>query len=1141
MIARAVITIFITSSVVMPLQNAMVSVASAEETGTWIDGDAPSLVVGNKLSDPFPAQCHDDIFYYHSYTKPDGSLDPVGRQVPVNVCARSVGFGEVGDAMIKPGTALAFRVLTTTSFSAGIVPNPRNPGFHFTAPSGAGSYIALFSSLASAGKFEKDSVINQLAYRLNPITVDQFLKDSAGNRISIRGGTTYSSDGTWLVTYADGLGLLRINTLTHETLLFDTQKINFDLGFVPSLELSISDDGSTVIRSGIGNFPQTTKIFDLSECQGTPFINGANNTIPGCRSRLVQDNLATLHPGYVGMANMRFTSDSKSVRGVAAIRNSSGVQEFYSATYSVAGHVIPKVSYLALGDSFSSGEGALDVSDYELGTDESENKCHLSKKSYPYLVAGTLGIGNDDFHSVACSGSKYEHYSDTVQHGSIPNNAFSIEWLPGSDEQRDFLVEAAPDVVTISMIGNDIGFTNKIVRCLMPDSCFHFKEDRESIVKGIDGWYGTLVGLYTDIKDKSSPDVKVYVLGYPQIFSVTGDCRFSVNLDVEEREMAKGLVGYLNAVIRAAAETAGVQYIDVEHTFTGHQLCGTGSEAVNGLSSGNDKALVIGNESFHPNDRGHQLFAEQLLLQSENFTKPMPVPQYKGVPGIGSEAYNNFIGNAPSGGILRRAAYIGWDNATAIIRGGTYTLTYDDQILQHYSPYQVFLYSEPTYVGTVTTDANGAINESITIPSGISPGFHTLHIFAQNVAGEDVDLYQTIYVAASEDDFDGDGVLNENEECLAVEPAGVDEDRDGVDDACDPEISEPPADTTPPLVTGTADRQPNQHGWYNADATINWSSTDPEPSSGAPTIPTPTTATLEGENTYTSDPSCDPLNNCATGSLSLKIDKTAPYLNTPVWTNNPKTTLSMATVTIPSTDNLSGITEAEYYLGDTDPGQGNGATMQVNHEDGTVSVSFNTDFPTGVYKVTVRAKDKAGNWSMPASDYLVVYDPFGTRMTGKRTLLPSLAGGDILSGLISNDQPDKAKFGFNVRYDNDGNIHKNSDFQFKYETGVMCNKPEQATNCHNFELNATSIAWLTTQGQNDSTGILQGIARLSVNGVVSNVIFRLTGLDGELLNSTTQDHLTLKVYPEGENPNTATPIYQVSADVLRGNIKIRKW
>lgn len=86
------------------------------------------------------------------------------------------------------------------------------------------------------------------------------------------------------------------------------------------------------------------------------------------------------------------------------------------------------------------------------------------------------------------------------------------------------------------------------------------------------------------------------------------------------------------------------------------------------------------------------------------------------------------------------------------------------------------------------------------------------------------------------------------------------------------------SDTVAPTVTGTPDRAPNAAGWYNANVTIDWTATDPSPSSGAPTQPNDTVASTEGEHAYTSSQSCDPAGNCATGSLTLKIDKTQPTI-----------------------------------------------------------------------------------------------------------------------------------------------------------------------------------------------------------------------------------------------------------------------
>jgi hypothetical protein len=57
-----------------------------------------------------------------------------------------------------------------------------------------------------------------------------------------------------------------------------------------------------------------------------------------------------------------------------------------------------------------------------------------------------------------------------------------------------------------------------------------------------------------------------------------------------------------------------------------------------------------------------------------------------------------------------------------------------------------------------------------------------------------------VYIAASLDDIDGDGVPNNQEACFALSPGGVDTDSDGIDDACDPVIGDAPKPGYPAQV-----------------------------------------------------------------------------------------------------------------------------------------------------------------------------------------------------------------------------------------------------------------------------------------------------------------------------------------------------
>jgi hypothetical protein len=184
-----------------------------------------------------------------------------------------------------------------------------------------------------------------------------------------------------------------------------------------------------------------------------------------------------------------------------------------------------------------------------------------------------------------------------------------------------------------------------------------------------------------------------------------------------------------------------------------------------------------------------------------------------------------------------------------------------------------------------------------------------------------------------------------------------------------------PQDTTPPLVTGTPNPQPNSNGWNSSDVTITWAATDPSPSSGAPTQPAPTLATTEGTHSHTSAPSCDPAGNCATGSITLNIDKSLPTTTNVAMTGLITFTIPIfnitvsffpgnvqnTTITATVADSVSTVTSAEYYFD-------NGAHIPMAITNNTASANASlTSLSPGIHTLYVRSQDAAGNWSLVAS------------------------------------------------------------------------------------------------------------------------------------------------------------------------------
>jgi lysophospholipase L1-like esterase len=112
-------------------------------------------------------------------------------------------------------------------------------------------------------------------------------------------------------------------------------------------------------------------------------------------------------------------------------------------------------TYVALGDSFSSGEGS---TPYESGTDTSSNTCHRSTQAYGSLLAvadgySTNALPSTNFAFAACS-------------GAVTNDLFSANHENTGEPPQLSALGPATQKVTLTIGGNDLGFGNVLSACL---------------------------------------------------------------------------------------------------------------------------------------------------------------------------------------------------------------------------------------------------------------------------------------------------------------------------------------------------------------------------------------------------------------------------------------------------------------------------------------------------------------------------------------------------------------------------------------------------------------------------------------------------------------------------------------------------
>ena len=529
--------------------------------------------------------------------------------------------------------------------------------------------------------------------------------------------------------------------------------------------------------------------------------------------------------------------------GRVSFESYAGEGEFINTrTFSSPGHQVasaPGINYLALGDSISSGEGdtggVWGRKYYREHTDERgdtlmqpREKCHVSTRSYPYLLAQDMQLrlstsesSLNGWNSVACSGAETtDIYSDGYgflyqgqAQGGIYNKemprlqgyinrealqtAALNEMIPGRIEQIKFVEKYKPRVITLTVGANDIDFGGKLQSCVRGVSTCDWASSKKSLLAGdIQAQYEKLRDLYKDLYKASGNTAKIYVLGYPQLISKAepAGCSWNIgSLDKEEREMIYDATAYLNLVIERAANAAGVKYVDISDALNGGRLCDSGQEFMTGLTFSSANGFQ---ESFHPNSKGHKKIAAKVQEEVDGqslIDYPVCDDGYKVFcPKVGGDAEKPAVpielgGVASSSRSERITDPIVTKNSLVKYLIGLYTL-------QPNSTFEVAYHSNPTSLGQFMVGAEGDAELDLIVPSSLPAGYHTLVVNGVTYSGEPIELTQTVLVqGADSGDVDEDGVLDSQQPCGPfIAASGLDEDLDGIDDACDPHIADSP-------------------------------------------------------------------------------------------------------------------------------------------------------------------------------------------------------------------------------------------------------------------------------------------------------------------------------------------------------------
>lgn len=307
----------------------------------------------------------------------------------------------------------------------------------------------------------------------------------------------------------------------------------------------------------------------------------------------------------------------------------------------------PWLNYVAMGDSFSSGEG---VEPFLDGTNVSNppNLCHRSEKAYGKLLDGNPALRLNLAEFVACSGAFtnqiVEPWPDSAGESRNRNELAQISMLNSFTKR-----------ITLTIGGNDIGFERFVTQCLFLDCSI----DNQQFFNKIEELGDKLSSIYDTIL-AAAPNATVYVVGYPQILPnpsicpnpldagvailntvvgmahagdnaavatvylvgqsaklsdsqiqtliSAGEVTFTATEIETARQLTTGLNNRISQVItgKLSPRLRMIAATNTGSPFYGHELC-TSNPFFNGLD------LVNPVYSFHPNKKGQNAYARLIV------------------------------------------------------------------------------------------------------------------------------------------------------------------------------------------------------------------------------------------------------------------------------------------------------------------------------------------------------------------------------------------------------------------------------------------------------------------------------------------------------------------------------------------------
>ncbi len=217
-------------------------------------------------------------------------------------------------------------------------------------------------------------------------------------------------------------------------------------------------------------------------------------------------------------------------------------------------------TYTALGDSYASGPLIPNQSLNPLG-------CLRSDHNYAHLTAAAKGLTLTD---VSCSGATTNDMTE----------AQNVE--PGPNPPQFNGLNAGTNVVSVTIGGNDIGFSEVIENCITynpfstPCKNQYDSGGHDQLAERINNTAPKVAAVLQGIHARS-PNARVFVVNYPDILPTGSGCWPTVPLGFGDVPYLHATEERLNSMLATAAATNGATLVDWYTPSIGHDSCKSSS------------------------------------------------------------------------------------------------------------------------------------------------------------------------------------------------------------------------------------------------------------------------------------------------------------------------------------------------------------------------------------------------------------------------------------------------------------------------------------------------------------------------------------------------------------------------------------